>query len=141
MSYFGKFLIIENDSKTLDVIQRDKSLLDKFPSSFVRSVSEATTLLEKSGKEIRMIFLSEKIAKNSDLTSLRNHGIQVSVLDHSSHSYMDLVKIFQKQLNEGHDCRKTANDGAEKDKEISSEDGKYIAIQMRDLVITPKSYF
>ncbi len=141
MSYFGKFLIIENDSKTLDLIQRDKPLLDKFPSSFVRSVFEATTLLEKSGKEIRMIFLSEKISKNSDLTSLNNYGIQVSVLDHSGLSYMDLVKIFQKQLNEGHDWRKTANDGAEKDKEISDEDRKYIAIHMRDLVITPKSYF
>jgi putative nucleotidyltransferase with HDIG domain len=141
MSYFGKFLIIENDSKTLDLIQRDKSLLDKFPSTFVRSVFEATSLLEKSGKEIRMVFLSEKIAKKSDLTSLRNHGIQVSVLDHSSHSYMDLVKIFQQHLNEGHDWRKTANDGAEKDQEINAEVGQYIAIHMRDLVITPKSYF
>lgn len=145
MSYYGKFLIIENDGKTLDLIQRDRSLLDKFPSTFVRTVNEATTLLEKSGKEFRLIIISEKISKLFDLTSLKASAEKLNLPIHTPDKppvhYLDLVKIVEKHLSKNHDWRKTANDGNEKEKEISAEDSKYIEINMRDFVITPKSYF
>lgn len=162
MSYFGKFLIIENDSKILDILCREKSLLDKYPSSTARTIVEATGLIQKNGKEFRMIFVSERLAKLSDLTqfkkaleSIPDVGLAllgdkneytparefISRIVEVPSSYMDLVKIVELQTKNSSDWRKTQNDGETKEVEISSGDEKYIAIPMRDFVITPKSYF
>ena len=162
MSYFGKFLLIENDSKILDLVHRDKTLLDKYPCATARSIGEATRLLESTGKEFRMVFLSERIARIADLSEFRKSLEKIPKLkivlieDKNPHpqtresvqarivppqSYMDLVKVVQSEVSEGQDWRKTEDDGLEKDKEIASQDDKYIQISMRDFVITPKSYF
>ncbi len=162
MSYFGKFLLIETDSTVLDPITRDKSLLDKFPSTIVRTIAEATGLLRTSGKEFRVVFVSERIARLADLTEFKIAlevlpGIAVKLVeDKSPHeatrafitdviskpaNYLDLVKIVELHVKSSHDWRKIADDGEKKDVEISSADERYIAILMRDFVITPKSYF
>lgn len=162
MSYFGKFLLIETDSKILDSISRDKTIIDKFPSTIVRTIAEATGLLKTSGKEFRMIFVSERIARLADLTEFRKNldllpslGVRL-IEDKTPHppirefiseviappaSYIDLVKIVELYLKEAHDWRKTQDDGEAKDQEITSQDDKYIEISMRDFVITPKSFF
>ena len=162
MSYFGKFLLIETDSKILDLLSRDKASIDKFPSTIVRTIAEATGLLKTSGKEFRMVFVSERIAKLADLTEFRKMlellpaiGVKL-IQDKTPHaplrefiseiitppaSYMDLVKIVEKFLSEKQDLRKTKDDGEVKDQEIDSQDDKYIQISVRDFVITPKSFF
>lgn len=162
MSYFGKFLIIENDSKTLDVIFHDKNLIDQYPSMTARSVGEAITLLERTGKELRMIFLSERLAKLSDLTEFWKltealEGISVILLEDKnpdSHlrslakgqiplpkHYMELVKFVMGEVNGARDWRKTENDGLEKEKEIQLNEEKYVACAIRDFILTPKSFF
>lgn len=162
MTYFGKFLIIENDSSVIDLVYSDKTLSDKFPCIVLRTITEATHLLEKSGHEFRMIFVSERLAKLSNLAGFKKvvEGLPEVTLtligDKNQHTparefiskvinppkdYMDFVKVVQSHLGEVQDWRKTQNDGNEKEIEITSQDENYIEISMRDFVITPKSYF
>lgn len=162
MSYFGKFLLIENDGKILDLVYRDKSLMDKYPCTTVRSFGEARKILESAGKEFRMVFVSERIAKVSDLTDLSkvletNPQLKfVLIEDKTPHeptrekilarivppkTFMDLVDVVEGEISEHHDWSKTEDDGQEKDKEIAAQDDKYIQISMRDFIVTPKSFF
>lgn len=162
MSYFGKFLLIETDPKILDPIYRDKKVIDQFPSSIVRTIAEATGLLKTSGKEFRMVFVSERISRLADLTEFRKSlealpaiGVKL-ISDKTPHpasrefitsvisaptSYLELVKMVEHFLSETNDFRKTLDDGQAKNQEIASLDEKYIEISMRDFVITPKSFF
>lgn len=162
MSYFGKFLLIENDGKILDHLLRDKGLMDQYPSTVVRSFSDAAGLLGRNAQEFRMVFLSEKIARHSDLEEIKktlasHPEVKLALLeDKDPHgpvrelvhqviptpkSYMDLVRLIQNQVKDTHDWRKNQNDGQEKDKEIAAEDNRYMQIPLRDFVVTPKSYF
>ncbi len=162
MSYFGKFLIIENDSKILDVIFHDKNLIDRYPSLTARSVGEAISILQRTGKEFRMIFLSERVARLSDMTDFwkETEGLKdlpIVLLEDKNadsalrglissriplpQSYMELVKYVMGQVNEVHDWRKTQNDGIEKEKEIQLQEEKYIGSSIRDFIMTPKSFF
>lgn len=162
MSYFGKFLLIENDAKTLDLVYRDKSLMDKHPCSVARSVSEAKKLIENSGKEFRMVFVSERAAKIADLTEFKKvtdtfPELKLVLIEFKDphpparemiparieplKSFMDLVKVIEAEVSEHSDWRKNEDDGQEKDKEIAAQDEKYVEVSMRDFVITPKSFF
>ncbi|MFL5786309.1 MAG: HD domain-containing protein [Bacteriovoracaceae bacterium] len=145
MSYFGKFLYIENDGKVLDLVLQDKSLLDKFPSSFARTINEASNVLDKSGREIRLILMSEKMAKTVDTEGLKkkleSFPYLKIVLVPSPSSYMELVKHVQFELSAKHDWRNNQDDGTKMNQEISGGDDLYMQISMRDFVVTPKSYF
>ncbi len=162
MSYFGKFLLIDNDNKIKDLVHQDKNLLEKYPSAVVRTITEAGSVLEKNGQEFRTVFFSERLGRICDLSELKkliekHPAIQfVLIADKTEllaarellpitiakpETYMDFVKHVQKQLNDLHDWRKNENDGQEKEREFIAEDIKYIEIPARDFVITPKSYF
>lgn len=160
MSYFGKFLLIENDGKLLDALMRDKSLVDQYPSTLVKTMPEAVGLLDRVGPEIRMIFLSEQIAQLFDPSpliemaeKLRISLILLETKEPTSarkkfsrsipapKSYQDLVSVVMKDVKGNHDWSKTQNDGVEKDRELSALDEKYIEVRVKDLLITPKSFF
>ncbi len=161
MAYFGKFLLIENDTRILDVIQKDLTLKDRYPYQICRSFSETKNHLEKSLNEIRVIFLSERLARTFELTELEKFISElkmpiyliedkkpfeeirklISKTIPSPKTHHDLINLIQNQIAEVHDFRKNQSDGQEKDLEFAAEDNKYIGLALRDFVITPKSYF
>ncbi|MES2528116.1 MAG: HD domain-containing protein [Bdellovibrionota bacterium] len=162
MSAFGKFLLIESDSKILELIQLDRTLSDQFPCHVVRHFGDARMLMERSKQEIRLIFVSEKLSRtltkeefekfHADFKSTEMILIEdktpfdvarnlIPRFIQAPKNYMDLAKHFQAQISGAHDWRKNKDDGQVKDTEFNAEEAKFIGLPLRDFVVTPKSYF
>ncbi len=162
MSAFGKFLLIESDSKILELIQLDRTMSEQYPCHIVRHFGDARMLLERNRQEIRLIFVSEKISRTltkeefekfhadfkttemiliEDKTPFEVARNLIPKFIQPPKNYMDLAKHFQAQVSGAHDWRKNKDDGQLKDAEFNAEEAKFIGLPLRDFVVTPKSYF
>ncbi len=162
MSFFGKFLLIDTDTRTLDLIQLDPALSNRFPCQVARHFSDARTVLERNILEVRLIFISEKLSRTlgkDDFEKFLNDfkAIEMILIEDktpvqwarkliprtipSPKAYMDLAKHFKAKVSENHDWRKNKDDGQAKDQEFQAEDLKFIGLPIRDFIVTPKSYF
>ncbi len=162
MSIFGKFLLIEADSKILELIQLDPAMSEKYPCHVVRHFGDARMILERNKQEIRLIFVSERLSRTltreefekfhtdfkttemiliEDKTPYESVRSLIPKTIEFPKTFMDLAKHFQAQISGAHDFRKTQDDGQTKDNEFNAEEAKFIGLPIRDFVVTPKSYF
>lgn len=163
MSYFGKFLIIESDPKILNVIFENQSLQDQYPCIVARSINDGVNTVERFGKEIRFIFISERLARICDMSGfwrllekelkdtpvvliedkVADALVRQQIPDRiaAPGAYIDFVNRVISRLQSDEDWKKCQNDGVEKDKELQAQDEMYVGVLMRDFISTPQSFF
>lgn len=163
-SFYGKLLVIDNDSTFLDKILSDLKLIENYPLYAKKNLHDGQKILSRELSTIRMVFISSELVDQNSINILEQierkfPSIQLVLINHRPEvinmtvqkssafklnidrpkEYKDLVTCFKKMNVDKWESVSPTEEP--KEIEIEKEDSHFISTPIKEFVFSEKSLF
>ncbi len=165
-SFYGKLLLIDNNSTFLDKVFADSKLLELYPMLNKASLTEGLKLLAKEKGKIRIAFISSLFVSKEAIEILNKvkvdfPDLQLVLIKHGTgvlddhlvnnplflklverpNSYSELIETFKHIFAQKREWDKVEASPELKDVEITKNEDDFISTNINDYIFTAKSLF
>ncbi len=166
-TFFGKALFVETDYNFINKILADGDLLQKFPLTICRTVLEGLNLARKANLNVRIIYVSQSLIDQDTFNQIKEFmtvrpeipivliksedgAIQVKGKEllgnfekvlFSPKNYKDFVDYCVSLFEAKNDWNENRASENAKFEEFENDEKKFVAVGLKDFVLSPKSFF
>lgn len=160
-AFHGKLLLIENNPEFLDEVQKDIKLIADYPLLVQKTLKDGMKVLEKNRGTVRAAIISSAFFKSE--TDLLNFKSQIGDIPYvyvshkenhllrghfnpdktiiTPHSYKEILNFVRPLFEQKANWKEFEISHDEKFVELQLIDTEYVAIELKDFMVFPQSYF